>query len=97
NVLVQYANYCRSVGMYLVIVGSPSTTNFMGAQYKANLITYWTTVASNSGIKNANNVMFEICNEPVDIESTLGNGDWGSSQPKYDQAYQTYMNAVVNA
>ena len=97
NVLVPFANYCRSVGVYLVICGSPSSTNFMGAQYKANLITYWTTVASNSGIKNANNVMFEVCNEPVDIESVLGNGDWGAGQPKYDHAYQIYMNAVVSA
>jgi hypothetical protein len=70
----------------------------MSATHKSNMIKFWTRICNTyPAIKSADNVMFELCNEPVNIESTLGNGDWGSSQDKYDKAYQTYMNDIVSA
>jgi Cellulase (glycosyl hydrolase family 5)/Ricin-type beta-trefoil lectin domain-like/Secretion system C-terminal sorting domain len=104
NECVPYINYCKSMGLYVVICGQPAWVNAdddgsknMTAQYKQNLITWWTTVANASGIKNADNVMFEICNEPVGIESSLGNGDWGWGTNAHNQAFQTYMQDIVNA
>jgi len=104
NMCVPYVQYCQSVGIYVVICGHPAFVNAnddgsknMTAQYKTNLINWFTAVAGTSGIKSANNVMFEICNEPVGIESSLGNGQWGWGDAAHNQAFQTYMNDIVNA
>jgi len=104
NMCVPYVNYCRSVGLYVVICGQPAWVNAdddgsknMTSQYKQNLITWWTAVANAPGIKNADNVMFEICNEPVGIESSLGNGQWGWGDNTHNKAFQTYMQDIVNA
>lgn len=104
NVLVPYVQYCRSVGLYVCVAGGAGNvlpggdgTKNMTAIFKRNLITYWTMVASNSGIKNADNVMFEICNEPVAIETSLGNGQWGSGTDAFNAAFQTYMQDICNA
>lgn len=104
NVLVPYVQYCRSVGLYVVVCGGAGNvlpggdgTKNMTAIYKQNLITYWTMVAGNSGIKNADNVMFEICNEPVAIETSLGNGQWGSGTDAFNHAFQIYMQDICNA
>jgi len=97
NLYIPYIDYCRSRGLYVVLIGSVPSPQFMGAQYKANLIAYWKWIASYSGIKNADNVMFEICNEPVDIESVLGNGNWGSVTDAHDKAVQTYFQDIVDS
>ena len=104
NELVPYVEYCRSVGLYVVICGQPTEVfpggdagKNMTSQYKQNLITWWTAVAGNVNIKNADNVMFEICNEPVSVESSLGNGDWGFGSSSYNAAFQTYMQDIANA
>lgn len=104
NVLVPYINHCRSRGLYVVICGNPSevfpggdATKNMTAQYRANLITFWTALASHPGIKSANNVMFEICNEPVAIETSFGANNWGSGNNSYYQALANFMQPIVNA
>jgi fibronectin type 3 domain-containing protein len=97
NLLVPYVDYCASRGVYVCVGGGASTTNWMSAQHKANLVELFRRLAGNPGIKNKANVMFEICNEPVDIESVLGNGDWGSSQDKYDKAMQLFMQDIADA
>jgi hypothetical protein len=104
NMCVPYVQYCRSVGLYVVICGQPTEvfpggdgTKNMTAQYKQNLITWFTAVAGNPNIKSADNVMFEICNEPINIESSLGNGQWGFGDAAHNQAFQTYMQDIANA
>ena len=104
NLLVPYVNFCRSRGLYVVICGNPSEafpggdqTRNMTQQYQQNLITFWTTVANNAGIKSANNVMFEICNEPVAIETSFGANNWGSGNSSYWNALKNFMQPVVNA
>ena len=99
NMYIPYVEYCRERGIYVVFVGNaPDGGEFMGAQYKSNLIAYWTRICNTyPEIKNADNVMFEICNEPVSIESELGNGDWGSVSDAHDRAVQTYFQDIVDA
>ncbi|MCC5613356.1 cellulase family glycosylhydrolase, partial [Nostoc sp. CHAB 5834] len=104
NVLVPYINHCRSRGLYVVLCGNPSevfpggdATKNMTAQYRQNLITFWTALASHPGIKSADNVMFEICNEPVAIETSFGANNWGSGSNPYYQALANFMQPIVNA
>jgi endoglucanase len=104
NLLVPFINQCRSRGLYVVICGNPSVaypggdgTKNMTYQYQQNLITYWTTLANNAGIKSADNVMFEICNEPVAIETSFGANNWGSGSGPYWSALKGFMQPVVNA
>jgi endoglucanase len=104
NVLVPYINHCRTRGLYVVICGNPSvaypggnTNRNMTQQYQQNLITFWQAVANAPGIKSADNVMFEICNEPVTIETSFGANNWGSGSGPYWQALRNFMQPVVNA
>ena len=66
----------------------------MTAQYKANLIAWWTAVAGTSGIKSADNVMFEICNEPVGDRKLIGKWRLGLGSSSYNAAFQTYMKTL---
>jgi len=109
NVVVPYVNHCRTRGLYVILVGNPSEAfppgkdgkpdhgHNMTQQYQQNLITFWTAVASHPGLKSADNVHFEICNEPVAIESSFGKGDWGMGNDAYDQAITKFMQPVADA
>jgi len=97
NLLVPYVDYCATRGVYVCFVGGANTTNWMSAQHKANLIEYFRRIAGHPGIKNKPNVMFEICNEPVAIESELGNDHWVSDTPAADKAIQKFMQDIVDA
>ena len=104
NVLVPYVTHCKSVGLYVVICGNPSvaypggdTSKNMTQQYQQNLITFWQTVANTAGIKSADNVMFEICNEPIAIETSFGANNWGSGSAAYWSALKNFMQPIVDA
>jgi hypothetical protein len=99
NMYIPYVEYCKSHGIYVVFIGNcPDGGTYMSAQHKSNMIKFWTRICNRySSIKNADNVMFEICNEPVAIESQLGNGDWGSNSDAHDRATQAYFQDIVNA
>ena len=97
NLLVPYVDYCATRGVYVCFIGGANTTNWMSAQHKANLIEYFRRIAGHPGIKNKPNVMFEICNEPVAIESELGNGQWGSDTDAHDRAIQRFMQDIADA
>ena len=55
NLLVPYVDYCASRGIYVCFIGGASTTNWMSAQHKANLIEYFRRLAGHPGIKNKPN------------------------------------------
>ncbi|MGN6647028.1 MAG: immunoglobulin domain-containing protein, partial [Cytophaga sp.] len=67
-----------------------------GVTEQKRLRTFWSTVANAPGVKNADNIMFELMNEPVDIESSPGNGDWGHGQAKYFLAFRNWIQPVIN-
>jgi hypothetical protein len=102
NFLVPYADHLRSRGLYLVLcaVGPINTpdngSRNAGKVEQERLITFWRTVASAPGIKNADNVMFELMNEPVEIETSFGANDWGHGQPRYWRAFRDWMQPVID-
>lgn len=102
NFLVPYAEHLSSRGLYLVLsaVGPINTPNNgtrnAGIEEQQRLLTFWHTVANAPGIKNASNIMFELMNEPVDIESSPGNGDWGNHQDKYFSAFTKWIQPVID-
>src|SRR5688572_30760527 len=105
NFLVPYADHLRSRGLYLVLcatgpmvvnVGGDGSRN-MGQGTQQRMITFWETVANAPGIKSVDNVMFELMNEPVAIETSFGANDWGYGQPRFWQALRAWMQPVVNA
>jgi hypothetical protein len=102
NFLVPYANHLRSRGLYLILCATgPINTPNNGARNagmteQARLRTFWSTVANAPGVKNADNIMFELMNEPVEIESSPGNGDWGFGQAKYFLAFRNWIQPVIN-
>ena len=72
-------------------------THNAGVVEQQRLITFWQTVANAPGVKGGDNIMFELMNEPVDIESSPGNGDWGNHAPIYFQAFRNWIQPVINA
>lgn len=105
NFLVPYANHLRSRGLYLVLCATgPMVVNTggdgsrnMGQETQQRMTAFWETVANAPGIKSADNVMFELMNEPVAIETTFGANDWGFGSAPFWQALENWMQPVVDA
>ena len=102
NFVVPYAAHLRSRGLYLVLsatgpINTPDNgSRNAGVVEQQRLITFWQTVANAPGVKGADNIHFELMNEPVDIESVPGNGDWGNHAPQYFQAFRDWIQPVIN-
>lgn len=105
NFLVPYVDHLRSRGLYLVLCATgPMVVNVggdggrnMGQGTQQRMIEFWETVANAPGIKSADNVMFELMNEPVSIETSFGAGDWGFGSAPYWDALRDWMEPVVDA
>lgn len=102
NFLVPYAEHLKSRGLYLVLsatgpINTPDNGEHnAGVTEQARLRTFWSTVADAPGVKNADNIMFELMNEPVEIESSPGNGDWGLGEAKYFEAFRDWIQPVID-
>jgi hypothetical protein len=102
NFLVPYAEHLKTRGLYLVLcaVGPINTpdngSNNAGREEQQRLITFWQTIANAPGIRNADNIMFELMNEPVAIETSFGANDWGHGQPRYWEAFRDWMQPVID-
>jgi len=102
NFLVPYTNHLKSVGLYLVLsatgpINTPSNgTRNAGVIEQQRLRTFWQRVANASVVNNVDNIMFELMNEPVDIESAPGNGDWGNHQNKYFSAFRDWIQPIID-
>jgi len=103
NFVVPFANHLRTRGMYLVLsatgpINTPNNgTHNAGVTEQQRLITFWQTVANAAGVKSVDNIMFELMNEPVDVESSPGNGNWGNHQSIYFQAFKNWTQPIINA
>lgn len=104
NFLVPYVDHLRSRGLYLVLsatgpmvvnVGGDSSRN-MGQGTQQRMIAFWEAVANAPGIKSVDNVMFELMNEPVAIETSFGANDWGFGSAPFWQALKNWMQPVVD-
>ncbi|MFW6371303.1 MAG: carbohydrate-binding protein [Bacteroidota bacterium] len=104
NFLVPYVEHLESRGLYLILCATgPMVVNVnddgarnASIETQSRLLTFWERVANAPGIKNANNVMFELMNEPVQIESSPGNGDWGSGSGTYFKAFQNWTQPIID-
>ena len=104
NFLVPYVEHLRSRGLYLVLCATGPIVVNVGGDGSRNaskgtqsrLLTFWETVANAPGIKNADNVMFELMNEPVQIESSPGNGNWGMGSATYYKAFRDWTQPIIN-
>lgn len=75
NVIIPYIEYAKTKGLY-VTLGLDFTLQNNQATTQANLDKFnqiWGYLASQPGIKSADNVMFELVNEPV---LAYANGTW---------------------
>lgn len=109
NVVVPFVEHCRARGLYVILVGNPSvayplgndgkqdTGRNMSTQYQRNLIDFWSQVAAHPGLGSADNLHFEICNEPIAIETSFGAGDWGMGSEAHDRAITAFMQPVLDA
>ena len=94
NILIPFSQYCKSRGLYLVIfpnitIPVNTTTNIV----QNTLLTIWNYWSSLPQLKNANNVQFELCNEPI---NAYANGTWGNgSQPYYD-ALKNWLQPIAD-
>ncbi len=104
NFLVPYANHLKTRGLYLVLSATgPMVVNVDGDQSKnasigtqERMITFWERVASAPGVKDADNIMFELMNEPVMIETEPGNGRWGMQRRIYFQAFVDWLQPIID-
>lgn len=100
NVIIPYINYARTKGLY-VTLGLDFTLHNDEATTQANLDKFnqiWGYLASQNGIRSADNVMFEIVNEPV---KAYANGRWGGhpSDPDFVafwNSLRTFQNSIIS-
>ena len=104
NFLVPYAEHLSSCGLYLVLSATgPMVVNVegngewnMGQGTQQRMITFWQTVAKAPGVKNADNIMFELMNEPVAIETSFGAGDWGLGGSARLEACRDWIQTIID-
>ncbi len=98
NVIIPYINYAKTKGVY-VTLGLELQNN--QATTQANLDKFnqiWGYLASQNGIKSADNVMFELVNEPV---LAYANGTWGghpadSNFVAHWNALRSFQNSMIS-
>ena len=102
NFLVPYVNHLKSAGLYLVLsatgpINTPNNgTRNAGVVEQQRLRTFWQAVANATVANELDNIMFELMNEPVDIESSPGNGDWGNHSDAYFLAFRDWIQPIID-
>ena len=100
NVIIPYIQYAKTKGVY-VTLGLDFTLQDNQATTQANLDKFnqiWGYLASQPAIKSADNVMFEIINEPV---LSFANGRWGGHPsdpdfPAFWDALRNFQNSIIS-
>lgn len=100
NVLIPYIEYAKTKGIY-VTIGLDFTLKDNQATTQANLDKFnqiWGYLASQPKIKSADNVMFELVNEPV---LSYANGKWGGHPSQSDfiahwKALNDFQNSMIS-
>lgn len=100
NIIIPYINYARTKGVY-VTLGLDFTLANNQCTTQDNLDKFnqiWGYLASQPAIKSADNVMFELINEPI---SSYANGHWGGYAGESDyaahwDALKTFQNSIIS-
>jgi len=96
NVIVPLIKHAASRGMYVILrpPGVCPDSISVGDKYQNYLLTVWNYLSSCPDLKNANNVMFELANEPVKI---LGSdGTWGSNSQGHFDKLKLFFQSIVD-
>ena len=100
DVIIPFINYAKTKGVY-VTLGLDFTILNNQATTQANLDKFnqiWGYLSSQSAIKSADNVMFELINEPV---QAFANGSWGGNPAQSDfvaywNSLKTFQNSMIS-
>lgn len=96
KVILPLIQHAKSRGMYVILrpPGVCPRDIAVGDAYYDYLFKIWDYLSNHTSLKNAENVMFELANEPITIKST--NGDFGSNtQPHFD-ALKLFFQPMVD-
>jgi len=79
NVIIPLIKHAKSRGMYVILrpPGVCPEKIAVGDNYNKYLLKVWSYLSNQPDLKNADNVMFELANEPVQI--MLPDGTYGSN------------------
>lgn len=100
EVIIPFINYAKTKGVY-VTLGLDFTILNNQATTQANLDKFnqiWGYLSSQTAIKSADNVMFELINEPVQANA---NGSWGGNPAQSDfvaywNSLKTFQNSIIS-
>ncbi|MGO4346983.1 RICIN domain-containing protein [Paenibacillus sp. MCAF9] len=100
NVIIPYINYAKTKGLY-VTLGLDFTLSNNQATTPANLAKFnqiWGYLADQPGIKSADNVMFELINEPVlsDVNGVWGGHPSQSNFIAYWNSLKNFQNSMIS-
>ncbi|MCL6219525.1 RICIN domain-containing protein [Zunongwangia pacifica] len=96
EVIIPLINHARERGMYVILrpPGVCPTRIAVNDNYHNYLKTIWNFLSNHPSLKNVENVMFELANEPVEILGT--NGQWGSTGSAHFEALKNFFQPIVN-
>lgn len=100
EVIIPYINYAKTKGLY-VTLGLDFTLQNNQATTQANLDKFnqiWGYLASQTAIKSADNVMFELINEPVlaDVNGVWGGNPSQSNFIDYWNSLKKFQNSIIS-
>lgn len=96
EVFVPMAEYAISKGLFVVMrpPGVSPEKIAIGDSYQSFLLKVWDIVSQHKKLKNNGYVMFELANEPIDIQGP--DGTYASSGDGHFKNMKTYFQAIVD-
>lgn len=96
NVIIPLIQHAKSRGMYVILrpPGVCPRDIAVGDNYYDYLFKIWDYLSTHSSLKNVDNVMFELANEPITIKST--NGVFGSNTQSHFDALKLFFQPMVD-
>lgn len=96
SVIIPLIDHARSRGMYVILrpPGVCPQNIALNDAYYNYLVKVWTYLSQHTSLKNQANVMFELANEPVNIQAS--DGTYGQGAQKYYDALKNFFQPIVN-
>jgi endoglucanase len=96
EVIIPLINHAKERGMYVILrpPGVCPERIAVNDYYHEYLKTVWRFLSQHPGLRNADNVMFELANEPVEIMGT--DGSWGKTGQTHFDALKNFFQPLVN-
>lgn len=96
QVIIPLIRHARERGLYVILrpPGVCPERIAVGDEYHEYLIKVWTYLSQHPDLKNADHVMFELANEPVEILGT--NGVWGKTSQEHFDALNNFFQPIVD-